>query len=296
MLAWAALGLVQHEHCPGEWVDVDSPPSACSTRSEHDGREMTLIFSDEFDRPGRTFNDGDDVRWTGLNSAPYSNEQVNYYNSSHAFTRGGVLDILCTNDYVTFEVNGTRENPEAKTETRGLQTAMIQSWNKFCFQEGVVELSARMPGPHGSQEGLWPGFWMMGNLGRATFERSTDGFWPWIFDECVPWDHEDCDANQCTSQKVSACMADPGYGFNPYQGRGAPEIDIIEVQPGSFVMEYGENRAECQHEATAADKHQLRMPQPFVSTSLQAAPGLPRGSQQRPGKGCRPYNYTHNGT
>ena len=24
MLAWAALGLVQHEHCPGEWVDVDS--------------------------------------------------------------------------------------------------------------------------------------------------------------------------------------------------------------------------------------------------------------------------------
>eukprot|EP00966_Prymnesium_polylepis_P246997 5712186-Prymnesium_polylepis.1 len=34
---------------------------------------------------------------------------------------------------------------------------MIQSWNKFCFSEGAVELRARMPGLH-NQEGLWPAF------------------------------------------------------------------------------------------------------------------------------------------
>ena len=25
---------------------------------------------------------------------------------------------------------------------------------------------------------------------------------------------------------------DPGFGFNPFQGRGAPEIDLLEVMPG----------------------------------------------------------------
>ena len=218
-LLWQLLGLPQNAHCPGEWVDVDSPESACSKPAERDGRSMTLVFSDEFDRPGRTFIDGHDARWTALESAPYSNEQVNYYNASHAITRDGVLDILCTNDPVTFEVSGTREDPHARTETRTIQTAMLQSWNKFCFSQGAVEISARMPGPHGSQEGLWPAFWMMGNLGRATFEHSTDGFWPYIFDECVPPDSDDCDANQCTSQKITACMEDPGFGFRPFHGR-----------------------------------------------------------------------------
>lgn len=115
---------------------------------------------------------------------------------------------------------------------------------------------------------------MMGNLGRATFERSTDGFWPYIFDECVPPDSDDCDANQCTSQKITACMENPGYGFLPFHGRGAPEIDIIEVQPGGYSMEYGSNQAWCEYPATVEDKDALRMPQPFVSTSLQAAPGM----------------------
>ena len=28
------------------------------------------------------------------------------------------------------------------------------------------------------------------------------------------------------------------FGLNPQQGRGAPEIDILEVQPGGAVLEY----------------------------------------------------------
>ena len=168
---------------------------------------------------------------------------------------------------------------------------MLQTWGKFCFQEGIAEIRAKMPGK-ASQMGLWPAFWLMGNLGRATFEHSTDGFWPYIFDECVPLDHDDCDANQCSSQKVSACDAEPGFGFNAYQGRGAPEIDVIEVQPGGFTMIYGANKAACARPPDAASKARLEMPQPFVSTSLQAAPGMPRGSHQRPSEGCRPYDYT----
>lgn len=206
---------------------------------------------------------------------------MNYYNSSNAYTSNGNLEILSTNQDVTFGGNGSEE-------TRHLQTAMLQTWNKFCFQEGAVDVSARMPGKS-NQPGLWPAFWLMGNLGRATFARSTSGFWPFNFNECVPPDSPDCDANHCTAQRVSACDAAPGHGFNPYQGRGAPEIDVIEVQPGAFTIEYGPN---CAQPADAASIAQLRMSQPFVSTSLQAAPGFPRGSQQRPPIGCRPYNFT----
>ena len=39
------------------------------------------------------------------------------------------------------------------------------------------------------------------------------------------------------------------------------------------------------------------MQQPFVSTSLQAAPGFPATADQRPHKGCVPELYTDvNGT
>ena len=34
-----------------EWVDVDSPDSACTSPSSRDGSELQLVFSDEFARP-----------------------------------------------------------------------------------------------------------------------------------------------------------------------------------------------------------------------------------------------------
>ena len=76
--AWAA--------CTGQWVDIDTQSDACLSVSEWDGQELVLVFSDEFERPGRTFIDGHDARWTGLDSAPSGNEQVNYYNASLART------------------------------------------------------------------------------------------------------------------------------------------------------------------------------------------------------------------
>ena len=60
--------------------------------------------------------------------------------------------------------------------------------------------------------------------------------------------------------------------MSPGVGRGAPEIDIFEVQPGSV----GANHAQF-----------LKMPvgQPFSSASLQVAPGKSWG---RPGPGNWP--------
>ena len=40
-------GFAQHSLCPGEWIDVDSPSSACSTLSHRNGERLELVFSDE---------------------------------------------------------------------------------------------------------------------------------------------------------------------------------------------------------------------------------------------------------
>eukprot|EP00965_Chrysotila_dentata_P185119 6111369-Pleurochrysis_carterae.AAC.3 len=121
-----------------------------------------------------------------------SPEQVNYYNSSLAFTEGGNMVLRSINqDVVLPNYNFSKDSVP---ETRHLQTAMVQSWNKFCFQEGIAEVRVKLNGLY-DQAGLWPAFWLMGNLGRATFKDSTEGLWPFIFDQCVPPEDPNCRAN-----------------------------------------------------------------------------------------------------
>lgn len=50
------------------WVDPDTKVTAMTTKalSKGDNRDYQLIFSDEFEQPGRTFHDGNDPRWTAL--------------------------------------------------------------------------------------------------------------------------------------------------------------------------------------------------------------------------------------
>ncbi len=77
--------------------------------------------------------------------------------------------------------------------------------------------------------------------------------WPWSYDRCGKIDHLD------TKQEINACLEDPGYGFHPKQGRGAPEIDIFEVMPGHDMPGHTEYI------------------KPFMSNSLQVSPGIPKG-------------------
>jgi hypothetical protein len=92
----------------------------------------------------------------------------------------------------------------------------------------------------------------MGNLARATFDGTTTSVWPWSYNRCdkeqVPYIN--------TKQKINACNKNPPSGFNPQQGRGAPEIDIFEVMPGHEMPGHTET---------------IR---PFMSTSLQISPGI----------------------
>ena len=103
----------------------------------------------------------------------------------------------------------------------------------------------------------------------------------------------DCAANQCESMRISACDASPKYGLNAHQGRGAPEIDVLEVQGGSYKLDYQATFADYQcAPPDALTVTAVTMQQPFISTSLQSAPGLPINADQRPKSGCVPQNYT----
>ncbi|POM81026.1 Beta-glucan synthesis-associated protein [Phytophthora palmivora] len=122
------------------------------------------------------------------------------------------------------------------------RSGMVQSWNKFCFQGGMVEVRVQLPGAVTNASGnpdvetgsttvraanidyypTWPGIWLMGNLGRALFSASTSRMWPYTYNEC----NETIFESQ--NQRISACNDTPGHGLNANQGRGAPEIDILE--------------------------------------------------------------------
>jgi len=135
------------------------------------------------------------------------------------------------------------------------RSGMLQSWNKFCFTSGYLEVSVTLPGPNSNVTGYWPGIWTMGNLGRPGYAATADGTWPYTYDSCdvgtfpnqtnpdglgpaaalfsnasqAKYDNK---LSYLTGQKLSACTC-PGEdhpGPNVTTGRGAPEIDVFEAE------------------------------------------------------------------
>ena len=140
-----------------------------------------------------------------------------------------------------------------------VQSAMLQSWNKFCFVGGIVEFSAKLPGSP-RVGGLWPALWLLGNLARATYVGSSDYMWPFSYNKCN-------DIHRL-SQEISSCSKVNHYGLDPYQGRGAPEIDIIESMQG-----------------VPGKLPSTHVQRPYQSASYQVAPGI---ETNRPDVGSRP--------
>lgn len=159
------------------WVDVDTPLSAHETRSLFDDRPFQLVFSDEFEVPGRTFQDSQDPAWTAVHKNDYTNEALQFYDRDAITTSNGFLNITTTAETTTFQALDDK-TLKYKARTKHFKSGMLQSWNKFCFTGGIVEVRARLPGEPGIG-GLWPAIWILGNLARATYVASSDWIWPW---------------------------------------------------------------------------------------------------------------------
>ena len=236
--------------------------NTADTQQQSNQRIYSLVFSDEFNTPHRSFKDGSDPRWTALDKNDYTNDAQHYYSSDNAYTdtHGNLVIKSEAADTTIVGFNDVQHKKEQVT--KHFKSAMLQSWNKFCFTGGVVEAEMALPGRH-DVGGLWPAFWLLGNLARHTYVGSANHIWPWSSSACTD--------KSRTAQLISACDRVEHYGLHTGRGRGAPEIDIFEVQAGNVPANNGPF---------------LRMPvgQPFLSSSYQVAPGrLPR-----PGEGWYP--------
>ncbi|PPQ67112.1 hypothetical protein CVT25_005713 [Psilocybe cyanescens] len=226
----------------GNWglIDIDTPTSVYTKSSLHDSKaEMQLVFSDEFNVPGRTFYPGEDPYWEAVDLHYWATNNIEWYDPAAITTADGALEITLS-----------------KTETHGVhyQGGMMSTWNKFCFTGGLVETSVTLPGSN-DVVGLWPAVWTMGNLGRAGYGASLDGMWPYTYDACdvgtvanqtrnglpvaatINGDGQaDGALSYLPGQRLSRCTCPgeshpgPMHADGTYVGRSAPEIDIFEAQ------------------------------------------------------------------
>ena len=126
----------------------DATPTDAMTRVGADGKSYHIVFSDEFERDGRTFYPGDDPYWEAVDLHYWPTDDVEWYDPGQITTEGGKLVI-------TME--------RKSSHNLNFVSGMLQGWNKFCFTTGYVEVSISLPGSVNAQ-GFWPGVWSMGNL------------------------------------------------------------------------------------------------------------------------------------
>ena len=157
---WSKMyGSYEKESSP--WIDPDTPDDARKIMSypiragwtNDQEREFQLVFSDEFESEGRTLNDGHDPRWTALHGDDLTNNPLHWYSHDAVKTSNGVLNITLDVHPKTFTytdmTRGTSKVPPKNTKiniTKEFRSGMVQSWNKFCFIGGIIEISAKLPG------------------------------------------------------------------------------------------------------------------------------------------------------
>ncbi|GAA5893040.1 uncharacterized protein JCM6883_007547 [Sporobolomyces salmoneus] len=224
-------------------IDPDTPEEAL-TRTGFDGKEYQLVFSDEFNTDGRKFYAGMDPYWEAVDLHYWQTNDVEWYDPENVYTEDGALVIELTKE------------PNSTSHGLGYLSSMVQSWNKFCFVGGNIEVAASLPGDV-KVSGLWPAAWTMSNLGRAGYGGSLDGNWPYVYDTCdvgtlanqtnpetglpkftaAEGDQYHDDALSFLSgQRYSACTCKteedhpgPKNSDGTWKGRGASEIDIFEA-------------------------------------------------------------------
>lgn len=197
-------------------IDPDTPQSAY-TRTSINGTELELVFSDEFNDNNRTFYEGDDPYWFAPDIWYGATIDLEWYDPDAVTTYGGVLELRLDR----FPNHGVQ-----------YRSGMLNSWNQLCFKGGVFEVSVSLPGPAGTMA-FWPGAWTMGNLGRPGYLSTTEGLWPYTYNDCdagiTPNQSMSDGTSRLPGQRLNACTC-PGEDHpTPGTGRGAPEIDIFEA-------------------------------------------------------------------
>lgn len=83
-----------------------------------------------------------------------TNLALHFYHHDNAVTSNGVLNITTERKVNTYKAFN-EETKKFYADKKFVQSAMLQSWNKFCFIGGIIEFRARLPGDP-TKGGLWP--------------------------------------------------------------------------------------------------------------------------------------------
>ncbi|KAF1779514.1 Concanavalin A-like lectin/glucanase domain [Phytophthora cactorum] len=197
-------------------------------------------MSDEFNMPNRSFRPGHDHIWTSLEKPDGVNGAMELYSHNMTSTKCDAdgtcyFYIKSVDEFNVIHVYNMYTHPPGFVDAYFFyRAAMVQSWNnsrRRHTDSGNPDLAKGKNSKvkTGKYYPTWPGIWMMGNLGRAIFSASTNRI---------------------------ACNDNPGYGLNPNQGRGAPEIDVLEgsaslIGPGMpdeyriMGINYGQDPPSC---------------------------------------------------
>ena len=214
-------------------IDPDTPSSA-KTRSGVNGDDYTLVFSDEFNDKNRSFYPGDDPYWFAGDFWYGATQDMEWYDPDAVNTGG--LNITVAQRLAANAITGDGtlqiQLDEFHNHNLNYRSGMLNSWNQLCFKGGIFEVSVSLPGPAGVH-GLWPGAWTMGNLGRPGYLATTEGLWPYTYSECdagiTPNQSMTDGTSNLPGQRLASCACEGEDHPTPGTGRGAPEIDIIEV-------------------------------------------------------------------
>ncbi|KAL4437123.1 hypothetical protein ABPG75_004262 [Micractinium tetrahymenae] len=273
-----------------QWIDAATPDSACTARPCSGAADPTsdpspcmeslqLVFSDEFETAGQQFSAGaGNPRWTAENIWYGATEDIEVYVPAQVTTQDGaaVVTIDRTGDQNATALS-QRPDGTVWNVSSAYKSGLVTSWNKFCFTGGYIETRLQLPGNEFAS-GFWPAFWLMGNLGRAGYMASTKGFWPYGYNSCGGGDAGPSAGGDDppAPQNITACPDPPGFdrtkfGLLPGQGRGAPEIDMLEVMVGSSKR----RKPGSPPPPPAAPGQQVY---PHALMTLQTAPLLPNGT------------------
>ncbi|KAG7377014.1 hypothetical protein PHYPSEUDO_012321 [Phytophthora pseudosyringae] len=184
-------------------------------------------MSDEFNDEGLTLEAGADHLWAAIGKSDGVNAALEIYAIN-------VTSTECDGDDCYFYIESD------------IAEKNITVWNDYISPPGYENVSfyyraAMLPGVVGKDSGnpdlvnvtkttraesidyypTCPGIWIFRTQAHAIFTGSTARIWPLSYNEC----NETVFDSQ--NQRISACDSNPGSRMNPYQGRGAPEIDIL---------------------------------------------------------------------
>ncbi|KAJ9099481.1 hypothetical protein QFC20_005692 [Naganishia adeliensis] len=209
---------------PREMIDPDTPTDVYK-RTGFDGKTWSLAFSDEFNQDGRTFFEGDDPFWEGVDLHYHGTNDFEWYDPGALHTEGGALIITQTQERI-HDLN--------------FKSGMLQSWNKwrYLFRETTKWVDFGQVFGHLA---IWDELGTPVQQTGYTYDSCDTGILPnqtWV-NGTGPWAALNSGGGGSSlsylpGHRWSSCTC-PGYenehpGPNITIGRNVPEIDLIEAQ------------------------------------------------------------------